>query len=73
MVEPEEDSQKDAERQGNEDLAHGNIPWIDDPARAAGRHKRDARRQRLEVHVLHATNVHEASEEDERQRRAVVL
>ncbi len=73
VVEPEENGEEDAEWQCDEDFANGDVPRIDYPARATGRHKRDTRRQCLKVDVLHAPNVHEASEEDERKRRAVVL
>lgn len=73
VVKPEKNSQEDAERQSDEDLAHGDVPRVDNPVRTAGRHERDARWQRLKADVLHAPDVHEAREEDERQRRAVVL
>lgn len=73
VVKPEENGKEDAERQGDEDLAHGYVPWVDNPVRTAGRHERDARWKRFKTDVLHAPDVYEAREEDERQGCAVVL
>jgi hypothetical protein len=73
VVEPEQDRQEDAKRKRQEDLGHAQVPRVHDPVSPARGHKRDARRKGLELDVLHASNVDEPGEEDEGQRRAVVL
>lgn len=74
MIKPEEDGQQKGKGDRNEDVAHGDVPEVDEPASLLhGRHEGDARRQRLERDVLHLAHMHEAGEEDHGQRSAIVL
>lgn len=73
MVEPEQNGEQDGEGQRGEDVADAEVPEADEPRPAARGLERDARGKHFQLHVAHASNVHEAREEDERQGRAVVL
>lgn len=74
MVEPEEDGEQESKGDGDEDVGHGDIPEVDEPAPPwDSRHECGSRRQRFDLDFLHLAHVDEAGEENECQRRAVVL
>lgn len=73
MVEPEEDRKQYRKRDGQKHILDGDFPEMDEPAPVLSREEGGARRQALQVHALHPPHVDEPREEDDRQRRAVVL
>ena len=74
MIKPEEDREKDCERECSEDLPDAEIPKINEPvALVIGGHEGDAGRENLEVDLGHAPNMDEAGKEDECQGSPVVL
>ena len=74
VVEPKENRQQKGEGDGDKDIAHRDIPEVNEPAPVRhSRHERYPRRQGLERNLLHFPHVDEAREEDHRQGRAIVL
>lgn len=73
MVKIKQDREQDREGDGNKHVPERDLPEINKPAPVSGRGERRIRRQLLELDGLHAAEVHEAREEDNRQRGTVVL
>lgn len=73
VVEPEENGEQQGKGDGEEDVADGNVPEVDEPAAVGGGLKGGAGRQVLEVDVLHPAHVDEPGEEDEGEWRPVIL
>lgn len=73
MIKPEEDGEKDGEGECGKDLADAEIPKIDEPAPIIGRLEGDACRESLQMYPFHPSDMHEACEEDNRERGAIVF
>lgn len=73
MVEPEEDGQQEGKWDSNEDIAHRDIPEVDEPASLGCWHEGYSRRQSLERDVFHLAHMDKARKEDDSQGRAIVL
>lgn len=73
MVEVEEDSKEDGERDGKEDVANREVPEVDEPASIRGWEKCFARRKRFDRHGLHMSDVNKAREEDDGKRDTIVF
>jgi len=73
VVEPEEDGQQDGKRNGEEDIAHSNIPEMNKPAAICCREECFACWECLDVNVFHVTKMNKPREEDDCQGSAVIL
>lgn len=73
MVEIEKNRQQNGKRDRKKHLANTDIPQVHEPASISRWKERFRGRKRLDMDVLHVAVMDEASEEDDRQRRAVVL
>jgi hypothetical protein len=74
VVKPKEDGEQDGKGDGSEYVPEANVPELDQPAGAVGgRRKGLTGRQVLEPNVAHLANVHEAGEENNGERGAVIL
>lgn len=73
VVEPEQDGQQDGKGQRGKDFTDAQVPETNQPGPPGGRLKGKSRRQPLQLDAGHASDVYEAREEDEGQRRAVIL
>lgn len=74
MVEVKQNREQDRKRDRDEHVADLDVlPEMHEPGPIRGGEERGAGRQPLELHALHAAEVHEAGEEHDRQWRAVVF
>lgn len=73
MVKPEQDRQEDRKRDCEEDVAHADVPEMDEPPSLRSREEGFARRQLEKLDVRHLADVDEAGEEDDGQWRSIVL
>lgn len=73
MVEVKQNGEQDSKGNSNKHIPDPDVPEMHKPVPVGRWGEGLARRQGLEVHIPHAPNVHEAREEDDRQRRPVIL
>lgn len=73
MVKPEEYSQQKRKWNGEENLPNIDIPEVDQPFPVKGWKESFAGGQCGDLDTLHVANVNKPSEEDNRQRRAIVF
>lgn len=73
VIKPKKDGEQQGERDGQEDILHTDIPKVNEPPPVRGRQEGRARGEVLEVDAGHPPDVHEAGEEDDGERGAVVL
>lgn len=74
MVEPEEDRQEEAKRKGEEYVANGEVPRVDEPTSIFRRVERFRYRKAHDIDIcIVSREVGEASEEDDCQRCTIVL
>src|SRR5271155_480124 len=73
VIEVEEDCQQDGEWDGEEDVADGDVPEIDQPTSIFGRDECCAGWQGLNTDSLHVADVDESGKENDGERCAVVF
>lgn len=73
MIKVEKDGEQERERNSQKHIANSDMPKINKPATICCREERLARWQCRYMNVPHMSNVDKSSEEDNRQRRAIVF
>ena len=73
MIEPEQDRQENGKRHRQEYITDTHIPKMDQPTTIRRGKECLTRRQSLNDHIPHMSNMNESGKENNRQRRAIIL